>query len=70
MRIYIYFQKVLSFSEVQEISVWCSVFKKAGWAGDTRGDGSLWPVPPLEQVLLRKQFDAILKEPNVMSFWL
>lgn len=59
---------MLSFSEVKEISVSCSVFKKAGWAGDTHGDGSLWPVPLLDQVLLRKQFKAILEEPNVMSF--
>ena len=41
LRIYIYFQKVLSSSEVKEIPVSWSVFRKAGWAGDTRGDGSV-----------------------------
>ena len=39
---------MLSFSEVKEISVSCSVLKKAGWAGDTHGDGALWPVPLLD----------------------
>lgn len=49
-----------SFSEVRAIFVPCSGFR--GWALKTHGDGSLLPVPPLDQVLLGKQLEAIVEE--------
>ena len=58
---------VLPFSEVKEMIFSYSGFKKAGWAFDTHGDGSLLPEPLLDQVLLGRQFEAISEEPHVMS---
>lgn len=51
---------MLSFSEARAISVPCSGLK--GWALKTQGDGSLLPVPPLDQVLLGKQLEAVVEE--------